>query len=141
MIVYLANAYGFSKQQRKELLPKLVARIESLGHTVWEPFERNEKKVSFKDSQWPYYIGQLDKADIKKCDAIFAVVNGTPPDEGAMVELGMAIAWQKKIYLFRDDVRLCTDNDKYPLNLMIFCGLPQYDWKKYYFTSINEIYF
>jgi len=141
MIVYLANPYGFSKQQRKELLPVLVKKIESLGHTVWEPFSRNEEQVNFKDTEWPYKLSQMDKNDVKKCDAIFAVINGTPPDEGVMVELGMAIAWEKKIYLFRDDIRVCTDNKKYPLNLMIFCGLAEYDWKKYYFTSINEINF
>lgn len=141
MIVYLANPYGFSKQQRKELLPKLVRKIESLGHTVWEPFSRNDKMIDFRNPDWPYYVGQADKNDIRRCDAIFAVVNGSPPDEGVMVELGMAIAWEKKIYLFRDDSRICTDNEKYPLSLMIFCGLPRHYWQRYYFTSINEVDF
>lgn len=141
MIVYLANPYGFSKQQREQLLPELVAKIASLGHTVWEPFARNNRNIDLSNPDWPYYVGQKDKKDIKKSDAIFAVVNGDPPDEGVMVELGLAIAWRKKIYLFRDDFRRCGGDIKYPLNLMIFCGLLKDGWQKYYFTSVSEINF
>jgi len=53
----------------------------------------------------------------------------------------MAIALNKKVYLFRDDFRKCTDSGKYPLNLMLFTGLPKDNWKKYYFTSVEEIDF
>lgn len=31
----------------------------------------------------------------------------------------MAIALQKKIYLFRDDSRICTNDNKYPFILII----------------------
>ena len=39
-----------------------------------------------------------------------------------MVELGLAIAWEKPVFLFRDDFRRCTDSEMYPLNLMLFTG-------------------
>ena len=42
---------------------------------------------------------------MRDADGIFAVVNGCPPDEGVMVELGMAITWEKPVFLFRDDFR------------------------------------
>ena len=42
-----------------------------------------------------------------------------------MVELGLAIAWEKPVFLFRDDFRRCTDSEAYPLNLMLFTGLPE----------------
>ena len=51
-------------------------------------------------------------------------MNGCPPDEGVMIELGMAMALKKPTFLFRDDVRHCTDCEAYPLNLMLFTGLP-----------------
>jgi nucleoside 2-deoxyribosyltransferase len=140
MIVYLANPYGFSEQQREELLPQFVAKIRSLGHIVWEPFARNNN-VDMSNPDWPYYVGQADKSDVKHCDAIFAILNGVPPDSGVCVELGMAIAWGKEIYLFRDQDIIITDNNKYPLNLMIFCGLPNHGWQRHYFTSIDEIDF
>ena len=50
----------------------------------------------------------------KKSDCIFAIVNGNPPDEGVMIELGIAIALKKDIFLFRDDFRNCSDNNLYP---------------------------
>jgi nucleoside 2-deoxyribosyltransferase len=136
--IYLANPYGFSKQQQQELLPPLVAALEIHGLEVWEPFARNNQ-VDFSKAGWAYAIGQRDYADVRESDAIFAVVNGTPPDEGVMVELGMAIALGKPTFLFRDDFRRCTDSEQYPLNLMLFTGMPRDDWRRHYYESVAEI--
>ena len=135
--IYLANPYGFSKQQQG-LLPPLVAALEAHGFEVWEPFARNNQ-VDFSQAGWAYCIGQRDYADVREADAIFAVVNGTPPDEGVMVELGMAIALGKPTFLFRDDFRRCTDSEEYPLNLMLFSGMPRDDWRSYYYESVAEL--
>ena len=86
-----------------------------------------------------YRIGQADFRDVREVEAIFAVVNGVPPDEGVMVELGMAIALGKPTFLFRDDFRRATDSDEYPLNLMLFTGMPRQGWRDYYYTSVAEI--
>jgi nucleoside 2-deoxyribosyltransferase len=135
--LYLASPYGFSPQF-KTLLPPLVHALEALGAEVWEPFARNNQ-VDFSKPGWAYQVAQADVRDVQSCDGIFAVVNGTPPDEGVMVELGMAIALKKQIFLFRDDFRRCTDNAQYPLNLMLFSGLPEVGWQDYYYTSLEEI--
>ena len=111
--IYLANPYGFSAQQRAVLLPQIVAVLEALGLEVWEPFERN------------------NQVDISR--------PGVPPDEGVMVELGMAVALGKPTFLFRDDFRRATDSEEYPLNLMLFTGMPRQGWQSYYYTSIAEI--
>ncbi len=84
-------------------------------------------------------MAQADLRDVKACDGIFAIVNGTPPDEGVMVELGVAIALQKAIFLFRDDFRLCSDSEDYPLNLMVFAGLPKTTWREFVYASIEEL--
>ena len=136
--IYLASPYGFSEQQKKTALPELVKTLEKLGLEVWEPFERNNQ-IDFSRKGWAYRIGQDDYKDVRESDGIFAVVNGNPPDEGVMVELGMAIALKKATFLFRDDFRRCADSEKYPLNLMLFTGLPENDWKRYYYTSVGEI--
>lgn len=136
--LYLANPYGFSQQQRSTLLPPIVQVLESLGAEVWEPFERNNQ-IDFSQPGWAYGVAQADVQDVQQCDGIFAIVNGTPPDEGVMVELGIAIALHKAIFLFRDDFRRCTDSEDYPLNLMIFAGLPQTQWQDYYYTAVEEI--
>ncbi len=136
--IYLANPYGFSAQQRELLLPPIIAALDGLGLEVWEPFARNNQ-VDFAESGWAYRVGQKDYQDVVESDAIFAIVNGVPPDEGVMVELGMAIALGKPTFLFRDDFRRATDSEEYPLNLMLFTGLPEEDWRDYYYTSVDEI--
>ena len=136
--IYLANPYGFSTQQRALLLPPIVAALEALGLEVWEPFARNNPD-DFQKSGWEYRVGQADFRDAVESDAIFAVVNGVPPDEGVMVELGMAIACKKPTFLFRDDLRRVAEGDKYPLNLMLFTGLPEDGWQDSYYTAVEEI--
>ena len=136
--IYLANPYGFSAQQRELLLPPLIAALEELGLEVWEPFVRNNQ-VDFAEQGWAYRVGQKDFQDVVESDATFAVVNGVPPDEGVMVELGMAIALGKPTFLFRDDFRRATDSEEYPLNLMLFTGLPEEGWRDYYYTSVEKI--
>ena len=136
--IYLANPYGFSEQQREILLPHFVQALESLGLEVWEPFQRNNQESPLEPG-WAYRIGQADIQDVADSDAIFAILNGIPPDEGVMVELGAAIALNKPTFLFRDDHRKVTECEEYPLNLMIFTGLPETDWQDSYYTSLNEI--
>ena len=56
-----------------------------------------------------------------------------------MVELGMAIALGRPTFLFRDDFRRATDSGRYPLNLMLFTGLPHRGWEDWFYTSVDEI--
>ena len=135
--LYLANPYGFSKQI-KSLLQEFTNIFKDLNIDVYEPFERT-KYMMKKEGDWAYDLAKSNFYDLKKCDGIFAIVNGTPPDEGVMIELGIAIALKKKIFLFRDDFRNCSDSNQYPLNLMLFLGLPRDNWEKYYFQSLNDI--
>ena len=136
--LYLANPYGFSLQQRGGPLGGIVAALEALGAEVWEPFGRNNQ-IDRVGPGWAYEIGQADLRDVRQAEGMFAVVNGCPPDERVMVELGMAIAWEKPVFLFRDDFRRCTDSEVYPLNLMLFTGLPETGWEAYWYDSVEEI--
>ena len=135
--MYLANPYGFSKQT-KSLLCKFIKVFNNLNVEVYEPFERTKNLIT-ENSNWAFDLAKTNYHDLKKCDCIFAIVNGNPPDEGVMIELGIAIALKKKIFLFRDDFRKCSDSDEYPLNLMLFLGLPKDEWEKYYLESIEDI--
>lgn len=136
--LYLANPYGFSAQQRKGPLQELATSLESMGALVREPFARNNQ-IDRASPGWAYRIGQADLRDVREADGLFAVVNGCPPDEGVMVELGMAIAWEKPVFLFRDDFRRCTDSEGYPLNLMLFTGLSETGWRASWYTSVEEL--
>ena len=135
--LYLANPYGFSKQT-KTLLYEFINIFNDFNLEVYEPFERTKHLIQKKDA-WAYDLAKSNLNDLKKCDCIFAIVNGNPPDEGVMIELGIAIALKKEIFLFRDDFRNCTDSNQYPLNLMLFLGLPRDNWEKYYFESLKDI--
>ena len=135
--LYLANPYGFSKQT-KTLLQEFINIFNDLKIEVYEPFERT-KNIIKEEEEWAYYLAKSNFNDLKNCDGIFAIVNGTPPDEGVMIELGIAIALKKEIFLFRDDFRKCSDSNQYPLNLMLFLGLPRDNWRKYYFECIQDI--
>ena len=135
--LYLANPYGFSKQT-KTLLREFNEIFNDLNVEVFEPFERT-KPLTQQENEWAYNVARSNFNDLKECDCIFAIVNGNPPDEGVMIELGIAIALKKEIFLFRDDFRNCSDNNQYPLNLMLFLGLPKENWEKYYFKSLRDI--
>ena len=135
--LYLANPYGFSNQA-KNLLHEFIQIFQDLKLEVYEPFERTKHLISEKE-KWAYELATKNLNDLKLCDCIFAIVNGNPPDEGVMVELGIAIALKKEIFLFRDDFRNCSDSDQYPLNLMLFVGLPKESWSKNYFKSLEDI--
>ncbi len=135
--LYLASPYGFSEHWRSKLLPDFINKFESMGVEVLEPFSRNGN-IDFSTSGWANKVACSNMSDLRQSNGFFAIVNGTPPDEGVMVELGIAIALEKPIFLFRDDFRKCTDSDEYPLNLMIFLGIPSDSWKDFYYSSIDE---
>ena len=137
--LYLANPYGFSAQQRGGPLHALVRALESMGADVWEPFARNNQ-IDWASAGWAYQIGQADLRDVRAADGLFAVVNGCPPDEGVMVELGLAIAWEKPVFLFRDDFRRCTDSEVYPrrTRMMEPPAIPVDDWEAAWKLELEE---
>ena len=136
--IYLASPYGFAEQWRLRLLPEFITKLESMGARVWEPFTRNSD-IDLSIPGWSNKLACSNFNDLSNSDALFAIVNGSPPDEGVMVELGVAVALGKPTFLFRDDFRKCTDSDEYPLNLMLFIGIPYDSWTDYYYSSLDEV--
>ena len=118
-------------------LTKIQEALEELGLEVWEPFKRNAPNT--KEENWIETIGRFNARDVEFADAIFAVINGCPPDEGVCWELGYAAALKKPTFIFRDDFRRCSDSDRYPANLMLFIPLFDKKWEDYYYTSVEEI--
>ena len=137
-ILYLASPYGFSEHWKLKLLPEFITKLELMGARVWEPFARNSN-IDFSKPGWANNVASSNLKDLRQADALFAIVNGTPPDEGVMVEIGIAIALGKPTFLFRDDFRKCSDSDEYPLNLMLFLGIPSDSWNDYYYSSLDAL--
>ena len=44
------------------------------------------QKTYENKEKWAYILAESNFNDLKKCDCIFAIVNGTSPDEGVMIE-------------------------------------------------------
>ena len=136
--LYLASPYGFSEQWRLKLLPDFVSKLEFMGASVLEPFDRNSH-IDISVPGWANKVANSNLNDLRQADGLFAIVNGSPPDEGVMVEIGVAIALGKTTFLFRDDFRNCSDSNEYPLNLMVFLGLPSDSWNDYYYSSLDDL--
>merc|ERR1712196_234835 len=143
LIVYLASPLGFSSSLKATILPRLVQAIEAVGCEVYEPFERNAQAglIKKEDASWAWNVAQADAQAVKNCDAIFAVVNGVPPDEGVCVELGIAFACGKPAFLFRDDFRKAADSETFPCNLMLMAGLPcdALERERFIYTDLQDI--
>ena len=136
--LYLANPLGFSGLTASGPLRTLVTALEDLGALVWEPFTNIDIEDP-GDPQWAWRTGQANVNAVRRADGVFAVVNGCPPDEGVMIEVGLAIAWRKPVFFFRDDFRRCSDSDAYPLNLMIFAGYPENAWRWCWYEHLDEL--
>lgn len=78
--IYLASPYGFSEKWRLKLLPDFIKKLESMGAKVCEPSDRNSE-IDSSRSGWASKIARSNFSDLKGADAIFAIVNGVPPDE------------------------------------------------------------
>ena len=61
------------------------------------------------------------------------------PDEGVAVEIGIATALGKPVFLFRDDFRKATDSQMLDCNLMLYAGLPLQGWERHLYRSLDEI--
>ena len=105
-----------------------------MGARVWESLTSNSS-IDISSPGWANKVVNSNFNDLRKSDALFAIVNGTPPDEGVMVDI--AVAFGQPTFLFRDDFRKSTDSDEYRLDLMIFLGIPADSWNYYYLEEID----
>ena len=94
--LYVANPYGFSAQQKAGRGG--ARRRPDGGWRRGVGAVRPQQPDRQTTAGWAYQVSQADLRDVRDADGLFAVVNGCPPDEGVMVELGMAIAWHKPTF-------------------------------------------
>ncbi|GAD52734.1 nucleoside 2-deoxyribosyltransferase [Halarchaeum acidiphilum MH1-52-1] len=99
----------------------LTARFEDAGHDVFLPqrdgieslddpeFETNEEFLQT--------IFELDRDGVLGADAVVAVLDGRVPDEGVMVELGIAYENDVPIFGLKTDDRVFTEDE--PVNAML----------------------
>lgn len=140
--LYIANGLGFSASAREFCLRPIVEAVKSMGYSVIEPFtDNNELSLAHaRTVEQELEIARLDMEGVRKSDAVLCVASAPIPDEGAMVEVGAALAWGKKVYILNDDFRFSADDrPTLPMNLMLFAGMSADTWKECYFTSIDDL--
>ena len=136
--LYLANNIGFSSSQRPQL-DAIEKELKRLGFDTFEPFRDNNQSGAPTHSSQVLAICDADLQGIRDCDGVFAVLNGEPPDVGVAIEVGYAAALGKKIILFRDDIRVSTDSDIFPVNLMFCAGRADKDFIPLVIRSVGDI--
>ena len=53
--------------------------------------------------------------------------------------MAVAAIIASSLFLFRDDFRRAADSEQYPLNLMLFTGLPEEGWQDFFYASVEGI--
>ncbi len=131
MKIYLASPLGFS-ETTKDFMEKLESKLTNLGFEVLNPWslfpdgkidevmkirKPSDRKKALHGLNLE--IGQTNEQAIKKCDIIFAVLDGTDVDSGTASEIGYGYATGKKIIGYRGDFRLSGENEGSIINLQV----------------------
>lgn len=140
-VVYVANGLGFGELCRTRVLTAVVGELQRLGIYTIEPFaDNNEASLSSERGvEREHDIARRDIRGVKDSDAVLCVVSSPIPDEGAMIEVGMAMAWNKPVFILNDDFRFADKAEGFPMNLMLFGKMPLHEWSDYYYTSLSQL--
>ena len=88
------NFYVASGLQNKEAVQKVSERLTQLGWHHMYDWTLNEHVDSIETLQ---EIGTLEKLAVKASDVVVVML---PGGKGTHIELGMALAWDKRIFLY-----------------------------------------
>lgn len=119
----------FNPKEREEML-HLASALENAGYPVFLPQRDGleyaelfpvfmQRGISAQDAQkiLNMAIFSLDVFQIINSDGLLLNMNGRVPDEGAMVEAGIAWANNKVVVIFRSDSRSLIEGNCNPLVL------------------------
>lgn len=139
--LYIASGLGFGDAARTLVLAPIVTKLKKMGYDVIEPFQDNneldlarERTVALE-----LEIARRDMQGVERADGLLCIVSNPIPDEGAMVEVGIALAWGKPIFILNDDFRYRPTGNTLPVNLMLCAGMNVDTWRSHYFTSIEDL--
>jgi predicted Rossmann-fold nucleotide-binding protein len=88
------NFYVASSFQNKEVVRAVSLQLKQIGWHHTYDWTQNERAISLEALQ---EIGLLEKQAIANSDVVVVIL---PGGKGSHIELGLAIAWQKKIFLY-----------------------------------------
>lgn len=128
--IYFASPLGFSESTRP-FLESVTREIAKCGYTVLNPWtltsteevsaalstQGSERKGAIQKLN--YNIGHRNREAIDLCDGVFAILDGAEVDSGTASEVGYAAAKGKPILGYRNDFRLCGDNEEAVVNIQL----------------------
>ncbi len=130
----------FNPKEREEM-QQIASILEDVGYQVFLPQRDGlefaklfplfiEKNVSNRDAQkmLNMAIFSLDVFQIMHSQGLLLNMNGRVPDEGAMVEAGIAWAHNKVVVIFRSDCRSLIEGNCNPMVL----GLSEFSFVSAY---------
>ena len=88
------NFYVASSFQNKEVVNEVSQKLKQLGWHHTYDWTRNERANSIEALS---NIGVLEKEAINNSDVVVVIL---PGGKGSHIELGLAIAWQKRTFLY-----------------------------------------
>lgn len=131
--IYFASPLGFAESTR-DFADKIENKLIEIGFEVLNPWKLDpsvgEKIAEAMKEQNSgirknilhninFDIGYRNKLAIKECDMIFAVLDGVDVDSGTASEIGYGCALGKRIFGYRGDFRLSSDNEGSTVNLQV----------------------
>ena len=135
--VYLAGALFNEAEVSQRIKEGKLLRENFSTLDIFNPIEQpfNENKQSLPT---PQEIYEADAKAVKDCDiAIFDLTN---EDAGVMIELGLAIAYGKKIIGVNSDIRLKSANKyeipSYAMNHFVLGAVLKYGVLVYSFDEV-----
>ncbi len=133
-LIYLAGPYGFTEIGRFGI--QEIKRFLSQYGKIIDPFELNASLgekihhiIQEIPSQFPDFRVQLEDLNrriagnncdaIRRCDIIFAILDGSDIDSGTAAEISYAFGMSKLIFGYRSDFRAAGDNPGVCVNLQV----------------------
>lgn len=98
MKIFISQKFrGVDKKILKEKIKKVALALEKRGHSTFNYFRDRENWQPGKYPQSRVIREALE--EIRKCDAILAIINQREKSEGMLLEIGFAKALGKKVIL------------------------------------------
>lgn len=141
MKVYLAGALFNEAEVAQRLKEGQILREEipniDLFNPIEQPFNEDKQTLPSPESIYTADANAVYNSDV----CIFDLTN---EDSGVMVELGLAIAWKKKIIAINSDIRLISANKynipSYAMNHFVLGGVLKHGILVYSFKeAVKEL--
>jgi nucleoside 2-deoxyribosyltransferase len=129
--LYLASPLGFTESGKTFKDTVLKPALSQLGFEVVDPWTLADPKkfdaisalpVGERKTAWQKLdreLGEQNRLQIDQSDIILAILDGSDVDSGTAAEVGYAFGQKKKIFGYRSDFRLASDNEGALVNLQV----------------------